>query len=120
MAMFTGTLGLARRYGMYAAREWLSSWSPAEFLSDIRTLWPAVEESDLIGRSSGVRAQAVRPDGSLEDDFVLVRGPQSLHVLNAPSPAATAAFAIGRKVADEAGFPGGVVSPAPSDAGEPS
>jgi len=120
MAMFPGTLGLARRYGMYAAREWLSSWSPAEFLSDVRTLWPAVEESDLVARSSGVRAQAVRPDGSLEDDFVLVPGRQSLHVLNAPSPAATAAFAIGGKVADEAGFPEGVVRPVPSDAGEPS
>ncbi len=104
MAIFPGTVGLARRYGVYAAREWLKSWSPAEFLSAIRRLWPAVEESDLIGRSSGVRAQAVRPDGSLEDDFVLVRGPQSLHVLNAPSPAATAAFAIGERVADEAGF----------------
>jgi (S)-2-hydroxyglutarate dehydrogenase len=104
MALFRGTIGLARRYGMYAAHEWLSSWSPREYLSAIRTLWPAVEADDLIGRSSGVRAQAVRPDGSLEDDFVLVRGPQSLHVLNAPSPAATAAFAIGERVADEAGF----------------
>jgi (S)-2-hydroxyglutarate dehydrogenase len=104
MAMFPGTIGLARRYGMYAAREWLSSWCPAEFLRAVRTLWPAVDESDFTGRSSGVRAQAVRPDGSLEDDFVLVPGPQSLHVLNAPSPAATAAFAIGARVADEAGI----------------
>jgi (S)-2-hydroxyglutarate dehydrogenase len=104
MALFPGTVGLARRYGMYAAREWLKSWSPAEFLAAVRRLWPAVEERDLIGRTSGVRAQAVRPDGSLEDDFVLVPGPRSLHVLNAPSPAATAAFAIGERVADEAGF----------------
>jgi (S)-2-hydroxyglutarate dehydrogenase len=120
MAMFSGTIGLARRYGMYAAREWLSSWSPAEFLSDVRTLWPVVEASDLVGRSSGVRAQAVRPDGSLEDDFVLVRGTQSLHVLNAPSPAATAAFAIGGKVADEAGFRGDAPVATPSAAGERS
>jgi (S)-2-hydroxyglutarate dehydrogenase len=120
MAMFPGTVGLARRYGRYAAHEWLSSWSPAEFLADVRTLWPAVEELDLVGRSSGVRAQAVRPNGSLEDDFVLVRGTQSLHVLNAPSPAATAAFAIGRKVADEAGFPESVPAPAPSASGQPS
>ena len=104
MALFPGTLGLARRYGMYAAREWLKSWSRSEFLAAVRRLWPVVEESDLTGRSSGVRAQAVRPDGSLEDDFVLVRGPKSLHVLNAPSPAATAALAIGERVADEAGF----------------
>lgn len=120
MAMFPGTLGLARRYGKFAAHEWLSSWSPAEFLSAVRTLWPAVEGSDLIGRSSGVRAQAVRRDGSLEDDFVLVRGPRSLHVLNAPSPAATAAFAIGGKVADEAGFASGAAPSTTASPGERS
>jgi len=104
MALFPGTVGLARRYGMYAAREWLKSWSPAEFVEAVRRLWPEVEERDLVERSSGVRAQAVRPDGTLEDDFVLVPGPQALHVLNAPSPAATAAFAIADRVADEAGI----------------
>jgi L-2-hydroxyglutarate oxidase LhgO len=104
MALFPGTVGLARRYGMYAAREWLKSWSPAEFLEAVRRLWPVVEERDLVGRTSGVRAQAVRPDGSLEDDFVLVPGTRSLHVLNAPSPAATAAFAIAEHVTNEAGF----------------
>ena len=103
MALFPGTVGLARRYGIYAAREWLKSWSPAEFVEAVRRLWPEVEERDLVEHSSGVRAQAVRPDGSLEDDFVLVPGPHSLHVLNAPSPAATAAFAIAERVADEAG-----------------
>lgn len=120
MALFPGTLGLARRYGPYAAREWLKSWSPAEFLSAIRRLWPAVEESDLVSRSSGVRAQAVRPDGSLEDDFVLVRGAQSLHVLNAPSPAATAAFAIGERVAEEAGIRPESTGAPPAPPGEPS
>jgi len=104
MAMFPGTVGLARRYGSFAAREWLRSWSPAEFLSAIRSLWPSVDAVDLVGRSSGVRAQAVRPDGSLEDDFVLVPAPRSLHVLNAPSPAATAALAIGEAVTDRAGL----------------
>jgi len=115
MAMFPGTIGLARRYGAYSAREWLKSWSPAQFLSSIQTLWPTVEAADLASRSSGVRAQAVRPDGSLEDDFVLVPGPRSLHVLNAPSPAATASFAIGMRVAYEAGFvPTGAPPVAPS------
>jgi L-2-hydroxyglutarate oxidase len=104
MALFPGTVGLARRYGAYAAREWLKSWSPAEFLAAVKRLWPEVEEQDLGERTSGVRAQAVRQDGSLEDDFVLVPGTNSLHVLNAPSPAATAAFAIAERVADEAGF----------------
>lgn len=120
MARFAGTVGLARRYGLFAAREWLRSWSRADFLAAVRKLWPAVEERDLAGRTAGVRAQAVRPDGSLVDDFVLVPGPQSLHVLNAPSPAATAAFAIGETVADEAGFRSDSARPRPSATGQSS
>lgn len=97
---FRGTVGLARRYAGLAAREWLRSWSPRAYLETARTLWPALERGDLGRRSSGVRAQAVRRDGSLEDDFVFVRGPHALHVLNAPSPAATASFAIAERIAD--------------------
>jgi (S)-2-hydroxyglutarate dehydrogenase len=103
MMTFRGTVGLARNYGPLAAREWLRSWSPSEFLAAIRTIWPSAAREDLGSRSSGVRAQAVRPDGSLEDDFVFVRVERALHVLNAPSPAATASFAIAEWVADEAG-----------------
>lgn len=103
MMEFRGTVGLARNYGTMAAREWLRSWSPVAFLEAIRTLWPSATREDLGSRTSGVRAQAVRPDGTLEDDFVFVRGGRALHVLNAPSPAATAAFAIAERVADEAG-----------------
>jgi (S)-2-hydroxyglutarate dehydrogenase len=103
LAMFRGTLGLAGRYGRFAAREWLRSWSPAAYLDAIRTIWPDATREDLGRRSSGVRAQAVRPDGTLEDDFVFARGKRSLHVLNAPSPAATAAFAIAERIADAAG-----------------
>ncbi len=101
LALFRGVVGLARRYAALSAREWLRSWSPRAYLEAVRALWPEVRRSDLGPRTSGVRAQAVRPDGSLEDDFVFVRGPGALHVLNAPSPAATAAFAIAERVADE-------------------
>lgn len=104
MLSFRGTVGLARNYGPLAAREWLRSWSPSEYLAAIRTLWPSAARSDLGARTSGVRAQAVRPDGTLEDDFVFARGDRALHVLNAPSPAATASFAIAERVADEAGI----------------
>ena len=100
MSSFSGTVGLARRYAGLAAREWLRSWSPRAYLETARTLWPDLRPEDLGRRSSGVRAQAVRPDGSLEDDFVFVRGPRALHVLNAPSPAATASFAIAERIAD--------------------
>ncbi len=106
LALFRGLPGLARRYGRLSAREWLRSWSPPAYLDAIRDLWPDAARADLGRRSSGVRAQAVRPDGQLEDDFVLVRGPGALHVLNAPSPAATAAFAIAERIADELEDPG--------------
>ncbi len=100
MLSFRGTAGLARRYAGLAAREWLRSWSPRAYLETARKLWPGLERHDLRSRSSGVRAQAVRSDGTLEDDFVFARGPHALHVLNAPSPAATASFAIAERVAD--------------------
>lgn len=101
MLTFPGSRGLARRYTGLAAREWLRSWSPRAYLETARTLWPGLELDDFGRRSSGVRAQAVRRDGSLEDDFVFVRGPRALHVLNAPSPAATASFAIAERIADQ-------------------
>ncbi len=111
MMAYRGTLGLARGYGSFGAREWLRSWCPAEFLSAIRRMWPSTTPDDLMSRTSGVRAQAVRPDGSMEDDFVFLRGEEALHVLNAPSPAATASFAIAERIADESGFSGGVNDP---------
>lgn len=114
MMAFRGTFGLARNYGPLAAREWLRSWSPSEFLDAIRTIWPSITREDLLSRTSGVRAQAVRPDGTLEDDFVFVRAQRALHVLNAPSPAATASFAIAERIADEAGVPRTVVGAARS------
>ncbi|MCB4757683.1 MAG: L-2-hydroxyglutarate oxidase, partial [Elusimicrobia bacterium] len=54
----------------------------------------------LVPSESGVRAQCVASDGRLVDDFFLLEGPRSLHVLNAPSPAATASLAIGRFISE--------------------
>jgi len=108
LAAFPGVWALLRQYPGMAAREWLRSWSPAEFLSAIRRLWPAAGPENLGARRSGVRAQAMRRDGSLVEDFVLTHGPSALHVLNAPSPAATASFAIGDRIAEECARSGGV------------
>ena len=105
-ASFRGTPGLARSYGALAAREGLRSWSPSAYLAAIQTVWPSATREDLGSRTSGVRAQAVRPDGTMEDDFVFVRGGRVLHVLNAPSPAATASFAIAERIVDAAGLAG--------------
>ena len=69
------------------------------FLKEISSFIPDIAEEDLEPRISGVRAQAVDKEGNLLDDFVFEDGNQSLHVLNAPSPAATSSLAIGEYIA---------------------
>jgi L-2-hydroxyglutarate oxidase len=75
------------------------SLSKAAFVRSLQRLIPEVRAEDLVPAEAGVRAQALRSDGALVDDFLIVRGPRSLHVCNAPSPAATASLEIGRAVA---------------------
>jgi L-2-hydroxyglutarate oxidase len=69
------------------------------FARDQRRLVPAIQSSDLAPGGSGVRAQAVDRAGNLLDDFVIVEAHRQTHVVNAPSPAATASLAIGREIA---------------------
>jgi len=64
-------------------------------------LIPEVREEDLIPGAAGVRAQAMKPDGALVDDFLIVKGSSAIHVCNAPSPAATASLEIGRVIAEQ-------------------
>ncbi|WP_245240865.1 L-2-hydroxyglutarate oxidase [Streptomyces spiramenti] len=97
---YPGTRRLAARYWRTGAAEIRRSLSPAAFAAAVRRLLPAVEPEDLLPAPAGVRAQAVLPDGTLVDDFRFAEGPHSVHVLNAPSPAATAAFPIGREIAE--------------------
>ncbi|MFM7064641.1 MAG: L-2-hydroxyglutarate oxidase, partial [Actinomycetes bacterium] len=66
---------------------------------ELRRLVPEVQARDLVPAGSGIRAQALRPEGTLVDDFEFAVSPRAVHVVNAPSPAATAALAIGREVA---------------------
>jgi L-2-hydroxyglutarate oxidase len=77
------------------------SISKKRFAVAVGRLVPEVTAADLSRSGSGVRAQAVVPNGSLVDDFVITRSDASLHVLNAPSPGATASLAIGRYIAGE-------------------
>jgi len=81
---------------------WRSA-SKAAFVTALQRLIPAIRASDLQPGRSGVRAQAVSPAGDLIDDFVIDRTPHAIHVLNAPSPAATASLAIGEHVVDQLG-----------------
>ena len=67
----------------------------------LRRLVPAVSAADLVRAPAGVRAQAMLADGSLVQDLLFLNAPRQVHVLNAPSPGATASLEIAKKVADE-------------------
>jgi len=100
-----GTLGyrgfwsMARKYWRTGSYEMYRSLSKAAFVEALRRLLPEIGPADIMPGGAGVRAQAVAEDGSLVDDFRIVQSPGAVHVLNAPSPAATASLAIGRHIA---------------------
>jgi L-2-hydroxyglutarate oxidase len=81
------------------AYEVYRSVSKAAFVASLQRLVPGIQAGDIAPGGAGVRAQAVSPDGSLVDDFKISQTEGAIHVLNAPSPAATASLAIGRHIA---------------------
>jgi L-2-hydroxyglutarate oxidase len=87
----SGGSGQARGAGR---REVVRSLSRTAFARSLARLVPGIEARDLTPAPAGVRAQALRRDGSLVDDFLVQTGPRQVHVLNAPSPAATASLEI--------------------------
>jgi L-2-hydroxyglutarate oxidase len=91
----------AARNWQEGAKELARSLSKSLFARSLQRLVPAVTADDLVDPHAGVRAQALTDDGRLVDDFMFLRGPRSLHVCNAPSPAATASIPIGHTVVDE-------------------
>ncbi|MFJ8009041.1 L-2-hydroxyglutarate oxidase [Streptomyces fagopyri] len=97
-----GSWRMARRHWWYGAGELRRSVSRKAFTKAVRRLLPPVTMDDLLPAEAGVRAQAVLRDGTLVDDFLIKEGVRTVHVLNAPSPAATAALPIGREVARRA------------------
>lgn len=97
-----GSWRIAQRHWRYGAGELHRSLSKRAFTTAVRRLLPSVTESDLRRAPAGVRAQAVLRDGTLADDFLIRESPRTVHVLNAPSPAATASLPIGREVARRA------------------
>lgn len=99
---FPGLRRFVMRHPAMVAEEFARSFVRSRSLAGLRRMVPALTASDLEPGGAGVRAQAVRPDGRLVDDFEWVEGPGAVHVLNAPSPAATACLAIGREVASRA------------------
>lgn len=101
--VFPGFWRLAGRLWRVGLAEYRRSFSKGAFVSSLQRLVPEIQAADVVRGGSGVRAQAVGHDGRLVDDFHIVTGERMVHVLNAPSPAATASISIGRMIAGEAG-----------------
>jgi L-2-hydroxyglutarate oxidase len=100
-ATYPGFWKLADKHAAYGWSEMVRSWSRAAFVRSLQRLIPEVTGHDIEPSAAGVRAQALLPDGSLVDDFLFVQSENSLHVLNAPSPAATSSLPIGRSIASK-------------------
>jgi L-2-hydroxyglutarate oxidase len=99
MAAYPGFWRMAREHWKMGLSEMQRSISKAAFVRSLQALIPEIEARDLEPGRAGVRAQAVDVNGKLADDFRLLEGEAMLHVLNAPSPAATASLAIGKHLA---------------------
>jgi len=97
---YSGFWKMAMKYWKAGCYEMARSCSKKLFLRDLQKLIPAIQEKDLVPGGAGIRAQTVSPEGKLIDDFAILRKKNMVHVLNAPSPAATASFAIGRSIAE--------------------
>jgi (S)-2-hydroxyglutarate dehydrogenase len=93
---FPGFARLALKNVGTGLREIARSASKRMFARDLSRLVPGINPADLIPSPAGVRAQAIRPDGTLADDFIIHRTQSQVHILNAPSPAATASLAIAK------------------------
>jgi (S)-2-hydroxyglutarate dehydrogenase len=100
---FSGFRKMARTYWRTGLGEMFRSFSKQAFLAALRRLLPELTLGDLQPGGSGVRAQAISSQGALIDDFMISVTGSALHVLNAPSPGATASLAIGTMIVDKAG-----------------
>jgi L-2-hydroxyglutarate oxidase LhgO len=81
-------------------------WVKEVYARDLARYVPEIRPRDLLPGTSGIRAQAVARDGSFVEDFAMVEEGPALHVMNAPSPAATSSFAIAREIVDRTGASG--------------
>ena len=96
---FGGFWKLALRHWKMGLGEMVRSVSKRAFVSALRRLIPALQMKDVAAAGAGIRAQAVKPNGELVDDFYIEQDERMIHVLNAPSPAATASISIGQTIA---------------------
>jgi len=99
MFAYMGFWKMAAKYWLMAVGEWHRSFSKRAFVKALQGLIPELRDEDVHPSGAGVRAQALDPQGALLDDFRIVEAEQMVHVLNAPSPAATASISIGEAIA---------------------
>jgi (S)-2-hydroxyglutarate dehydrogenase len=100
--MFPGFWRMAAKHWRSGLDEFRRSFSKPAFVRALQRLIPEVHDEDLVPGSAGVRAQALKRDGTLVDDFQFLPAERMLHVLNVPSPAATASLVIGRTIVEAA------------------
>ena len=99
---YPGLWRFAARHRRMVTRELRQSLDRRRFIAALRRLIPEIQDDDLVPGGAGVRAQAMLPSGDFVHDFLWVDGPGAVHVVNAPSPAATASLVIGEEIADRA------------------
>jgi L-2-hydroxyglutarate oxidase len=99
---FPGFWRMAVKYWRMGLGEFYRSWNKRAFVRALRVLLPELSMDDIRPGGAGVRAQAMDAKGNLLDDFCIIEAPNAIHVLNAPSPAATTSIPIGRHIADRA------------------
>lgn len=102
MLGYAGFWRMALKYGGVGIREMWRSRSRGAFVRSLQRLVPEISAEDVVAHGSGIRAQAVGRDGGLVDDFRFLEANRQIHVLNAPSPGATASLSIGQAIAEKA------------------
>ena len=100
MITYSGFWKMASKYYGMGFGEFYRSFSKKAFVKALQKLVPEIQEDDIEPGGAGVRAQALESDGKLVDDFRILETDKMVHVLNAPSPAATASLSIGKKIAE--------------------
>ena len=98
MKFYPGFWKMAAKYYKMGFQEFRRSFSKELFVKSLQKLIPEIQYDDIEAGGAGVRAQALEPDGKLVDDFRIVEAERMVHVLNAPSPAATASLSIGKTI----------------------
>jgi (S)-2-hydroxyglutarate dehydrogenase len=95
---YPGFWKLVAKYSKEGIEEMIRSYSKAIFVRSLQRLIPEVQAQDVVPTPAGVRAQALKSDGKMVDDFLILNRNKAMHVCNAPSPAATASIEIGKQI----------------------